>query len=623
MRERNDAARILAGTCFTALLTISPLFVEQAFADDAWKNRTEVVWSSETRSLIRKEFRVWDPHPELDLDFLWEPRAPVRSDDSTLASGVGTLSWRVKSAPDYDRQYIYSVFKGTLKDGRPEGDGVLLVFRTGYSYSGHWVNGLMDGHGILKLENGDRYDGEFVAGKMDGEGRYASSDGSIYQGGFRNGSRHGRGKLLLAGGSYWTVWDQGVEISRAQIPDVTPIPHSLKPRLAAASNSVKLKLTLDQEKNRAFADADPGTEAHVYDAEFSPGMMTIQPGSKAFREAWKAGGEISSGYEDSLPSIYNDNQFASVFMKVQVQNEGVQPAVIADAFLDVASSTLDPEPYLEASQTGPGYCGIDTAYRPDIVFRNLGWGQVIGAKLTFSLGTADRRTQQTTALLGSFDGTKQASIVESLRGFGVDTERLKKAALGLYHQKMSDRPKTNDLAFHCNMPRGDATEDQNEKALAVCVSKVKKTGLFGRLADFVYPEQNVIFTKMSGKIEYQWKSNDGELKSKSSPFSLNIPLVSFDIEMGEAGCDDASDRGSKMQSSPSLLSVGRTSYQIHLPKSWQASIAQGTVKSFDLDISAPKTSRHKFQLLLKLTDGSVVTSPVVDLTYFRPRMPKR
>ncbi|QIG91130.1 MULTISPECIES: MORN repeat-containing protein [unclassified Bradyrhizobium] len=622
MRERIDAARILAGACFTALLTVSPLFPEPAFADGAWKNRTEVVWSSETRGLIRKEFRVWDPHPELDLEFLWEPRAPVRSDENPLANGAGTLSWRAKGAPDYDRQFIYSVFKGTLKDGRPEGDGALLVFRTGYSYSGHWLNGLMDGHGVLKLENGDRYDGDFVAGKMEGEGRYVSSDGSIYQGKFQSGLRHGRGKLLLAEGSYWTVWDQGTETNRVRIPDVTPIPRALKPRLAAVSNAVKLKLAMDEEKNGTFADADPDTQAHVYDAEFSPGMMTIQPGSKAFRDAWKGGGKISSGYEDGLPSIYSDNQFASVFLKVQVQNEGVQPAVIADAILDVASSTLDPEPYLEASQTGPGYCGIDTAYRPDIIFRNLGWGQVVGAKLTYSLGTADRRTQETTAQLGSFDGTKQASIVDGLRGFGVDTDRLKKAALDLYRQKMSDKPKTGGLAFRCDMPSGDTTEDQINTALAACVLKVKKTGLFGRLGDFVYPQQNVIFTTMSGNIEYQWKSNQGELKSKSSPFSLNIPLVSFDIEMGEAGCDDAVDRGSRVQTSPSLLSVGRSSYQVHLPKNWQASIAQGTARSFNLDISAPKTSRHQFQLVLKLTDGSVVTSPVVDLTYFRPRMPK-
>ena len=48
------------------------------------------------------------------------------------------------------------------------------------------------------------------------------------------------------------------------------------------------------------------------------------------------------------------------------------------------------------------------------------------------------------------------------------------------------------------MTRGSTEEGQDDKALEACVLKVKKTGVFGRLADFVYPEVNVIFTTMSG-----------------------------------------------------------------------------------------------------------------------------
>jgi hypothetical protein len=608
--------------CF-AVVVAGILTSQCAAADDVWKSRTQVVWSKETRTLIRKEFRVWDPHPELGLDFLWEPRGAVVSEASdALANGAGTLSWHVRGAPDYDRQYTYSVFKGNLKDGRPSGPGALVVFRTGYSYTGEWLNGLMHGRGILKLENGDRYDGDFVAGKMEGAGKYVSSDGWMYQGQFRNGVRDGGGKLLLSDGSYRTLWRDGVEISRERAPDVAPLPHSLKPRLAAVSNTVKLKLSLDDEKNGLFTNADPDTESHVYDAEFSPAGISIHPGSKAFLEAWKGSGRISSGYEDGVPSIYSDNQFGPVFMTVQVQNEGIVPVEIADAFLDVASSKLDSEPYLEVSRSGPAYCGLDTAYTPEISFRNLGWGQVVDAKMTYSLGTAERRTNEVVTQLGTFDTVKPTSIVSRLRELGVDTDRLKNAALELYRQKMASKPKASRAGFTCEMPDRD---DQNnyDNVLAACVSKAKKTGVFGKLTDFVFNSQNVIFTTMSGRLQYQWKSDQGELRQKTSQFSFNIPLVSFDIEMGEAGCQDATDRGSAIKSAPSLFSLDRNMYQIHLPKKWQTKIAQGTTKKFDFELSAPKTSKHMFQLVLKLTDGSQVASPMVDLSYFWPRISKR
>jgi len=47
---------------------------------------------------MRKVVRVWDPHPHLNLDFVWEP-APGQSPESTVAAdgtvnGKGKLVWR-------------------------------------------------------------------------------------------------------------------------------------------------------------------------------------------------------------------------------------------------------------------------------------------------------------------------------------------------------------------------------------------------------------------------------------------------------------------------------------------------------------------------------------------------
>jgi hypothetical protein len=37
-------------------------------------------------------------------------------------------------------------------------------------------------------------------------------------------------------------------------------------------------------------------------------------------------------------------------------------------------------------------------------------------------------------------------------------------------------------------------------------------------------------------------------------------------------------------------------------------------------VSAAKSSRHRFQIVLQLADGALVKSPTIDLSYFRPRV---
>jgi hypothetical protein len=143
------------------------------------------------------------------------------------------------------------------------------------------------------------------------------------------------------------------------------------------------------------------------------------------------------------------------------------------------------------------------------------------------------------------------------------------------------------------------------------------------LKDYVFLSGDTIYATMAGHIDYQWGGGDGQSTTNKSPFSINLPLVAFSLEMGEGSCEDEADRPSSSRQSSTALSLDRKSYQIHLPKSWNAKIAQGAAKSFDLTLSAPKSSRHKFLLVLQLSDGSQVASPEVDLSYFRPRLPKR
>jgi hypothetical protein len=612
--------------CLVALSAVVCLPLSPASAaDGVWKERTEVVWNKETHALIRKSFRVWDLHPELDLDFLWEPRAEVSSDRTdSIANGAGTLSWHVKGSADYDRQFTYSVFKGELNDGRPNGQGSMVILHTGYSYTGQWSDGKMSGHGVLRFSSGDKYEGDFVAGEMQGTGKYTSTDGSVYVGEFRDGMRDGAGILMLADGSYRTAWLAGREVERHLIAGSAP--SSPRLLLAALSNTVKLKLSLDEDKNPIVStNVASDTEVHAYEADYSPNSISIHLGDKAMVNAWMNNGEISTGKEDNLQYLSDQPDFSAVYMGAVIENEGTSATAVTDAYLAVTESITNLSPYLELSRSDYQDCMPNDAYAPDLILSNFGWGPLSNAQLKYSLGTGDNRSSPVTLQLGTFDSTKALSIADTLKNMGVDTDRLKKAATETYQRSQADHPKPPRYSFQCEAPDPDQSEGQYQKVLAACVARVEQSGVLGRLKDFVFASENVIYTTMAGSIQDHWTGSDGTANSSDSPFSINIPLIAFAIELGEGGCQDAGDYTPHSKPAPksTMLSLDRHDYKIQLPKNWNAKLTQGTSITIPLALSAAKSSGHKFQLVLQLADGSQVLSPMVDLSYFRQRNAKR
>ncbi len=68
------------------------------------------------------------------------------------------------------------------------------------SHEGGWVEGLPDGHGIAKYNNGDTYIGDFSKGKRDGYGTYKGKM-ATYKGGWKDGKMSGEGEVTFADGS--------------------------------------------------------------------------------------------------------------------------------------------------------------------------------------------------------------------------------------------------------------------------------------------------------------------------------------------------------------------------------------------------------------------------------------
>ena len=59
-----------------------------------WAEHVQVVYDAATRSVSRTKVRVVDPHPEKNLDFVWDPDAgslPGVDPETQAASGKGRL----------------------------------------------------------------------------------------------------------------------------------------------------------------------------------------------------------------------------------------------------------------------------------------------------------------------------------------------------------------------------------------------------------------------------------------------------------------------------------------------------------------------------------------------------
>lgn len=81
--------------------------------------------------------------------------------------------------------------EGNFHHGRIQGRGVLV--EGGKRYEGDFHKGMKHGFGITEHENGDKYVGQFWRGRAHGYGILELSDGGWYEGQFRFRKKHGFG----------------------------------------------------------------------------------------------------------------------------------------------------------------------------------------------------------------------------------------------------------------------------------------------------------------------------------------------------------------------------------------------------------------------------------------------
>ncbi len=114
-----------------------------------------------------------------------------------------------------------SVYSGKTKNGVPDGKGE-QKFENGDIYTGGFSKGLFSGRGTLTSSSGEKYVGNWARGKKtsgtlyytdgtlyrgtfkgdlkDGEGKFMFKDATYYEGEFKNDQFNGRGKIYTASG---------------------------------------------------------------------------------------------------------------------------------------------------------------------------------------------------------------------------------------------------------------------------------------------------------------------------------------------------------------------------------------------------------------------------------------
>jgi hypothetical protein len=120
LNRRRGAAALL----YLFLATTALAGGAAAAEPGAWAERVQILYQEDSRSVLRRKVRVWDPHPEKNLDFVWEPekgQAGGGVGQDGLVSGKGKLVWRVRGSASYDPRTVFSVYSGDMRDGRPEG----------------------------------------------------------------------------------------------------------------------------------------------------------------------------------------------------------------------------------------------------------------------------------------------------------------------------------------------------------------------------------------------------------------------------------------------------------------------------------------------------------------------
>ena len=148
------------------------------------------------------------------------PPLPVPSDteagedeESSVASSLSTQSydekyfdkdWGIWTTPEGDRYEGYLVDNNFDPKGKDGSEGIngrfYILDHYGESYDGDLVDGIREGKGVYRYDDGTYYEGDWISGKKHGVGKMDMASGEVYDGSWRDDVMNGYGVHMFPNG---------------------------------------------------------------------------------------------------------------------------------------------------------------------------------------------------------------------------------------------------------------------------------------------------------------------------------------------------------------------------------------------------------------------------------------
>jgi hypothetical protein len=571
MHRDRPRARIRLRTTSAPLILTSCLLHSAPVQTPAgrWKESTIFIEMVETKIDEPNEdsLKVWDSHPELGLKFDWSGSVNARHE----AEGFGELTW---SKEVEDGEELVSKYTGQMKNGMREGRGTLTL-QGGGTYRGDWSKNVKSGNGIYFYANGNSYEGQFLNDLMHGYGTYAEADGTTYAGTFVNDQRHGRGTITLTSGkTYESESVEGVE---------TPDSMARRSEASAkASQRYQLQVTLDHDYMQKLEKENEAASALRYRSRMVKGEMLIEP-DLVLLDRWRERGHIDvTDAGGTVPGGNFEFSVGPVPLILGFENKGGEAITVEGGKLQVEKSAPDLQPIVVFYGADPDSLFM---FDKDIFMRlgmsNLGEGKATNCMLELNISpTGAPPVAGDYAFrkhLGDMDERMVVDLREECASLGVDVTKV--------------------LAAHS----GDAKAISREAAREML-------GPFARFdSKGKWIESN---GRLNALLSYDWTDADGTVHHEQTKLE---GVVVIDPRTGlEFGAPTPIQGDYQL-----LLALQKNDYSIPFP--FRRRVPPGGNTRFHLHICAPKSSDHRFQVVLKCSDGSEQKSAPIQMHYFLPR----
>lgn len=559
-------------------------------AQGAFRSRTQVVFLPRTQAPEARHYEVFDPDPARSLDFSWAADN-LAADRPGRISGSGRLVWRLRDSAAYDESAIVSAYRGSMKDGKAHGAG-LLAHRNGLIYDGQWRNGRAHGRGRLILPDGAEYQGEFRNGFAEGRGIFTENTWEQFEGAFARGLRYGTGKTTLPSGlAYESDWRAGQET-----------PNSYRIRVAqlgaapavGATEDVKFGITM--RRTPRLPEGIKATDLVLYAAESTPIGLRVVPSDKKLVDRWLNNATLEDPTMEAeiSPVRYGlfgvENGYVQpVAFNLTFSNTGNQPIEVQRLEIRSTGSREERTPALDVKS---GFCAeCMVSYAPEFSLYNYGIAAAEKLSIRYAFASPGTRPPEN-ALSHVLEGGTVAGKSELSVEAGLARERVNIKAL-------------DEL-------RGSGLQCPSQNAQA-CLRTARQNPIFGNLAQRMTLKNNTLIVQMTGTVSYSFIDHAGARQQKSVPISLPIGLANI-YALAEGGSDGPPKA---LRAEPLRLKIDAAPYTLPVP--FRTTIAPGRTANFTLQLDAEKSSWHDFRFAARLSNGTEILSPPINMLYFKPR----